>query len=378
MKTILWKCFDFKFRSVIVRYLIAVSAPILLLQLIKLADPILGQTIPSLIFFPGIILSAWLGGYREGIITTLISALIMHYSFFLPYNLYSVVELSIVRIVLFVAEGIAISIFIDIGKRKNKILEYRQKEKEMKKIILHLTEKNMSLEKEVKSRDEFLSIASHELKTPLTSMLLQTQHAIHNIKNVSLAHFSIESLLKMLESVENQTRRLSKMINDLLNISLITTGNLQLELTQEDLNILVAAVVDEFLTRTPSKKKSIILTCKEASLEGLFDGIRIQQAVSNLVSNAIKYGNGNPIEITVRKKWEKAYIIIKDSGIGISKEQQKEIFGLFKRGVPSEKYRGLGVGLYIANQIVHAHHGKISIASKVDKGSIFTIQLPLK
>lgn len=272
--------------------------------------------------------------------------------------------------------GVFFMLFIGSRKLTSKLLDYRKSEKKLQDRLEKVEEELLLAKKEIQSRDEFLSIASHELKTPLTSMLLQTQAALYNIRNVSLAHFSIEHLLKMLESVENQTTRLSKMINDLLNVSLITTGNLELETQKADLHLILKDVIEDFQEKLREKNYILTYENKEAVI-GYFDKIRMEQALTNLFSNAIKYGNNKPIEVILKKHNKMAILQVHDNGIGISKEQEKKIFELFKRAVDNRNYKGLGVGLYITRQIVEAHKGTISVTSKNGEGTTFTTTLPL-
>lgn len=229
----------------------------------------------------------------------------------------------------------------------------------------------------VQARDEFLSIASHELKTPLTSMLLQLQTVLRSIKSQSLADFSIERTMVSLESTISQSKRLSKLVNDLLNISLITTGRLELEREKTDLNRTVKEVVARFedLATREGSKISLNLTPR---VIGNWDRIRLEQVVTNLVTNAIKYGNGKPIKIELEKNKKSAVLRVIDEGIGIPPEQQEKIFDRFQRGKVNSSIKGLGVGLYLINEIVKAHHGQITLESNSNKGSIFTVQLPLQ
>ncbi len=228
----------------------------------------------------------------------------------------------------------------------------------------------------VQARDEFLSIASHELKTPLTSMLLQLQTVLRSIKSQSLADFSIEKTMVSLESTISQSKRLSKLVNDLLNISLITTGRLELEKEKTDLTRTVKEVVARFEEQATREGSTISLDLSSKVI-GNWDRIRLEQVVTNLVTNAIKYGNGKPIKVELMKDKKYAVLTVIDQGIGIPKEQQDKIFDRFQRGKVNSSIKGLGVGLYLINEIVKAHRGKISVESIPQKGSTFTVQLPL-
>lgn len=360
------------------RYVFAICTPFILFGIIQIPFLTFLRSNATLVFMGGVVFSSWNGGLKSGVITSLLSAIFLNYYFTVPYGLEVFQQINgAAKFIMFTLEGSIISFIIDGVGRRREIEKYRAHVKELKEKNEILYKENTTLQKEIRSRDEFLSIASHELKTPLTSMLLQTQHALHSIRNVSLAHFSIESLLKMLESVENQTKRLSKMINDFLNISLINTGNLQLEYDEVDLNKLVQDVINEFSPKI--KEEEYILTYfQEDKITGLWDKVRIEQVVSNILSNALKYGSGKPIEITVRSNYSKAQVIIKDHGIGVPKDKQKKVFQLFERGVPQEEYKGLGVGLFITREIVRAHQGELTFSSKPRHGSVFTINLPIR
>ncbi len=362
----------------LLRYIIAILLPLLFLAILELPQFQFARSSAILLFLAAVGLSAANGGYKAGFITALLSSVIINYFYTPPYLLESFTNINgISKLLLFLLEGIFISIIIDILGKRTEIDIYKNKVKDQKLQIENLEAENNHLRNEIRSRDEFLSIASHELKTPLTSMLLETQHALHNIKNVSLAHFSIESLLKMLETVENQTKRLSRMINDLLNVSLITTGNLNIEPEKVNLNMLVAEVLEEFSKRL--ERDSIKVSFHEEDIiEGYWDKLRIQQAVTNIISNAIRYGANKPVNLTIKKYYSNAQIIIEDHGIGMSKTTQKKIFDLFERGVAQENYKGLGVGLYITRQIIDAHKGTIKVISKEGKGSTFILILPLE
>lgn len=324
----------------------------------------------------GVGLSSWAGGYKAGIIYTLLFVIVLNIPLvFLNLNSPIKEPRLLVSSFLLVISGILLSFLVDAARRQEKILLYKKREKEMKKRIYDLEIETANYKKEIRSRDEFLTIASHELKTPLTSMLIQTQTALHNIRNVSLAQFSIESLLKMLVSVEHQTKRLSKMINELFNISIMTTGNLVLEKEPANLTEITQQVLNDFYERIQHEGYTVTFE-HEDNITGNWDKVRITQAITNLLSNAIKYGNKRPINIRAKKTNNFAELIISDHGIGIAKKKQREIFGLFERADQSGNIKGLGVGLYISRQIVEAHKGTILVSSRLGKGTTFIVRLP--
>lgn len=337
-----------------------------------------GTTSYYILSLLAVLFSSWYGGTKAGFITTGLTVLAIDYLFIPPqYSLLIHPLATVVDLIIFAGAGIIIVVIIDKVQNTTDVLDYKHKEQEYLKLLTQLQKENVQFQKEVKARDEFLSIASHELKTPLSAMLLQIQTALYNIRNVSLANFSVEKLLKMLQSTEQQSKRLSKMINDLLNVSLITTGRLELDKEEADLSLLVKEVVDRFSERA-EREKSPITFKGEAKVIGDWDKLRIDQAVTNLIANAIKYGDAKPIEIHVAHHDGMGKIAVTDHGIGIPMDRQAKIFERFERAVSNHTYKGLGVGLYITHQIVKTHHGNITLRSKPNDGSTFIIELPLK
>ncbi|HLL60697.1 MAG TPA: HAMP domain-containing sensor histidine kinase [Candidatus Nitrosocosmicus sp.] len=357
-------------------FAIFISLVALIIQIYLL--PFVDQKTPFLLFFPAVTLSAWYGGLRPGILTTILSLILAAYYLIPPYHSLLITNIpSLVQLFLFAMSSSLISIALEKSKRIDETKEYRLREKDYVMELKKLREEQIIAKEEIKARDEFLSLTSHELKTPLTSMLLQLQTIIHNIRNVSLAEFSVENLMKMLENGELQVKRLSKMINDMLNVSLITTGRLELEIEEMDLSQVVRDVVTSFSER--AKKEGYTLTLDaNTPVIGHWDKLRIEQVVTNLLSNAIKYGNQQPIHIQVEKNSSEARLVVKDQGIGISQEHQELIFQRFARAVSGKEFKGLGIGLYITKQIIERHNGRIKVQSKPKRGSTFIVELPLK
>lgn len=273
------------------------------------------------------------------------------------------------------AASIVAGFLIGIFTKQQVLLKKR--ENQLKDIIQSERKAKEEAQEAIRARDEFLSVATHELKTPLTTIILRIQSTLDSILNQSLANFSGERLVSSLNIAHEQTRRLQSLIKDLLNFSLITTGKLDLELKEEDLTESVKSVISRFEDHLAIAGSSLKLEANE-EIRGFWDQVRLDQAISNLLTNAIKYGEGSPIEITIKKDGEKAKITVSDKGIGIDPSLQKTIFERFKRGTTDLKFQGLGIGLFIVKQIVEAHGGKIYVKSKPGEGSKFTIELPIK
>lgn len=233
-----------------------------------------------------------------------------------------------------------------------------------------------ALKAAVNSRDEFLSIASHELKTPLTTLLIQVQMRKRNLLKQDEYLFDRSKLLKMIESDEKQIHRLTRLIDDMLDIARISSG--RLSVNPEDVNLcaLVREVADRLSDQLQASGCDLIINTQDEVL-GSWDRFRIEQVITNLFMNAAKYGPGKPIVATVSSQNGLALFTVKDQGMGIAKENHERIFMQFERAVTHTEVSGLGLGLYIVKQILEAHHGTIEVESELGHGALFTVKLPL-
>lgn len=226
----------------------------------------------------------------------------------------------------------------------------------------------------VELRDTFLSVASHELKTPLTSIYLQFEI----LKRSTLKTTENDpKVISLFERFQSQLERLTRLINELLDVTRIASGKMDLDIAEMDLGKLVGDICTNFEGEALQKNSPISLEVKSPVI-GHWDTSRVEQVVMNLISNAIKYGNKQPISIQVFKDTEWALVEIKDNGLGIAPEDQARIFQRFERAIDSNSISGLGLGLFICNEIIIRHGGEIKVESSLGQGSLFTIKLPLK
>lgn len=239
-----------------------------------------------------------------------------------------------------------------------------------------LQEALVKVEDALRVRDEFLSIASHELKTPLTGLLLQTQMLQRFTRRMGDKGAMSERISAMADTMERQVKRLSRLTYDLLDISRIASGRLELTPEAMDLRELVEEVTGRFGDEAAIRGCDIFLHNKSPII-GHWDRLRLDQVVTNLLSNAIKYGEGRPIDVSTVRDRDRARLVVQDHGVGIAPADRERIFERFERIRPAGDPGGLGLGLYITRQIVDLHGGAIHVESVPGHGSAFTIDLPL-
>ena len=259
------------------------------------------------------------------------------------------------------------------------ISEQKQLEQQQRALLEKEHQAREVAEKLVNMRDDFLSIAAHELKTPLTPISIQLQvieRALNKWKESGPSPTMIDNLLQISETSKKEITRLSKLVDELLDVSRITGGRLQINREEVDLSALVNTMIQRYSTED-LKHGSTITSYIEENILGLWDRFRLESVVENLLTNAIKYGERRPIEITLKKTQDKAILSVRDHGIGIADVDKEKIFKRFERAVSVKNFSGLGLGLYISNKIVEAHEGKIRVESEVGKGSNFIVELPV-
>ncbi|WP_241759219.1 sensor histidine kinase [Pyxidicoccus parkwayensis] len=224
----------------------------------------------------------------------------------------------------------------------------------------------------VRSRDEFLSIAAHELRTPLTPLRLQLDTLRRSVAAAGLAD---ERVTRHLERSSAQVQRLAQLVERLLDVSRVATGRLGLLLEELDLSALAMEVTDRFREEAEAAGSKLEVHTP-GPVCGVWDQLRLEQVLSSLLSNAIKYGASRPIAVSVEGHGELARLCVQDQGIGLKREDTRRIFDRFERAVSARHYGGMGLGLYVAKQIIEAHGGTILVRSQPGKGSTFTVILP--
>lgn len=226
----------------------------------------------------------------------------------------------------------------------------------------------------IRVRDEFLSIASHELKTPLTSMKLRLQQMKLTLVKQRHDPLLAEKVSFVLEVFGDQLRRLTFLVDQLLDVSRINEKQLDLRLEVVDLSALAREVADHLEEQLKRAGCELELEAEE-SVIGEWDRVRMEQVMINLLTNAMKYGAGRPVRMKTELHGEKIRLLVEDHGTGIPPEAQARIFERFERAA-SRNYGGLGLGLFITRQIVEAHGGRIWVESEPGMGTTFVVELP--
>lgn len=251
----------------------------------------------------------------------------------------------------------------DISERKEREAERKLEREELRKAI--------------HARDEFIGICSHELKTPITSMKLQFQLAAKQFEKNDPKVFTRESVHKRIISSNTQLDRMSRLIEDMLDVSRISSGKLIMKKENVDVNALVEEVLSRFNDQLAILDIPINFQMTHKHLHVYGDRFRIEQVFTNLLTNAIKYGESGAIDIDLTKAGRMIRFSITDHGLGIKEDNIDRIFNRYERAIPASNISGLGLGLYITKQIVMAHGGRINVISKLGKGSTFSVELPL-
>jgi len=273
-----------------------------------------------------------------------------------------------------------VSVFVDLYRNRKRLArqleELERSRREQEVLLDELRSTKVELENAVRMRDDFMSIVSHELKTPLNTLILEVQLRKLQLGRKNFAAFSEDKLQQMVDKDERQIQSLIRLIDDMLDVSRIRTGKLSIRPTQVDLGKLVASVVENFAPQMEASGCTLLFQRPEPVI-GLWDEFRIEQVLANLLTNAMRYGAGQPVQVNVSTTAAGACIEVRDHGIGISQKSLERIFCQFERAEGSESSAGLGLGLFIAEQIIKAHSGLIQVESEEGQGALFRVLLPL-
>jgi PAS domain S-box-containing protein len=250
------------------------------------------------------------------------------------------------------------------------------------KVTRDLTERRLADEERVKLaraeeairlRDEFLSIASHELKTPLTSLKIQLDSLKARLTTPD------EKTRRAVDRAARSADRLHHLVESLFDVSRMSTGRLTLSRQEIDLGEVLKNQIEE-LSYAAGRAGCSLSVTTVPGVRGCWDQLRLEQVVTNVFENAIKYSAGTPLSVSLELDLPRAEAVIEiaDRGPGIPEADLLRIFDRFERAVPSRHFGGLGLGLYVSRRIVEAHGGSITASNREGGGSSFTIRLPMR
>ncbi|WP_051378852.1 hybrid sensor histidine kinase/response regulator [Derxia gummosa] len=293
-----------------------------------------------------------------------------------------------------------VNVFVELYRQRVALREQlealRRSQAEQEALLCELRATQDQLRLAVRIRDDFMSMASHELKSPLTALRLQCQLRARHLARGNLDAFAPDKLERMVATDGELVDGLVRLIDDMLDISRIRSGKLSIEPAPCDFAAIVRRVAERFAEQLRGCGG-----CELAlpdSLVGRWDAMRLEQVTTNLVTNALRYGGGRPIAMRLAVEGgtqdegdampadrsavgsavgARAVLTVRDHGIGIRKEDCERIFQPFERVTGEHGRGGLGLGLYIVRQIVEAHGGRIDVDSVPGEGSAFRVELPL-
>ncbi|WP_338923264.1 hybrid sensor histidine kinase/response regulator [Pseudomonas silesiensis] len=273
-----------------------------------------------------------------------------------------------------------VNVFVDLFRQskamKQQVEALERSRREQAALLEQLQSTQLELEQAVRMRDDFMSIVAHEVRTPLNGLILETQLRKMHLARDNAAAFTLEKMHAMVDRDERQIKSLIRLIEDMLDVSRIRTGKLSIRPTRFDLSALVEDLLQNFAPQIEAAESSVTLQAGHPVV-GHWDEFRIEQVISNLLTNALRYGAKSPITVKVYSESGQALVEVQDLGIGIGEENQKRIFQQFERVSAKHAVAGLGLGLFISEQIVTAHGGSITVQSRIGEGALFRVCLPL-
>ncbi len=236
--------------------------------------------------------------------------------------------------------------------------------------LADLRQEIAGLREAVRARDDFIAIAAHELRNPMTPIIGVAELALAAAQaSQGVCPPRITDLLRRLQLLAHDFIKRS---TRLLDVSRIEAGNLQLERCPTDLSSIVRSAARSYEAMAARARSPLVLDVQDG-VTSLGDGLAVEQVVENLLSNALKFGAGKPVAIHLRSDGRSATLRVRDLGIGMSTDQQARIFARFEQVMTHHKGSGFGVGLWVANRLVAAMDGEISVSSVMGEGSTFTV-----
>ena len=272
-----------------------------------------------------------------------------------------------------------VQVFVDLYRQRTELRRQlaalEESRRRQQALVAELQDTQIELERALRMRDEFMSMVVHELRTPLSVLAMEVRVRQHQVAAGNGTFFSAENLSRMFERDQRQVRSLTRLIDDMLDVSQIQHGKLSIRRGRCDLAAMLRRVVAE--VQGQRSDVPITLGTDGADVVGEWDEFRLEQVVVNLLTNALRYGAGKPVRVELEQLPGAAAIRVTDQGVGIAPDDRARVFEQFVRVGDRMRTPGLGLGLYITKQLVEAHGGTISVESTLGEGSTFTVALPI-
>ncbi|MEO8023183.1 hybrid sensor histidine kinase/response regulator [Polaromonas sp.] len=273
-----------------------------------------------------------------------------------------------------------VNVFVDLycqrmeTRRQVEALEASRKEQQV--LMQQLQATQGELQAAIRMRDDFMSMVVHELRTPLNSLFLEAQMRKMQLDRGRIDIFDTPYLQNMVARDKRQIEAMTRLIDDMMDASRIRSNQLSIRPAPVELSSLLERVVANLSNQALAAGCTITLDAAKP-VTAMGDEFRIEQVVINLLTNALRYGAGKPVDVSLSPLPQGACISVRDQGRGVSEADQQRIFEQFSRIVSDDGTGGLGLGLYITHQLVEAHGGSIRVESRLGEGSVFTVTLPL-
>jgi len=272
-----------------------------------------------------------------------------------------------------------VQVFVDLYRQRTELrrqlVALEESRRRQQALVSELQTAQADLKRALQMRDEFMSMVVHELRTPLSVLAMEVRVRQHQVAAQNTAFFAPENLSRMFERDQRQVRSLTRLIDDMLDVSQIQHGKLSIRRSRCDLTAMLKRVVAEVQGQRSDVPIALQADCVD--LVGDWDEFRLEQVVVNLLTNALRYGGGKPVQVELTQLPGAAAIRVTDQGVGIAPEDRARVFEQFVRVGDRLRAPGLGLGLYITKQLVEAHGGTISVESALGEGSTFTVALPM-
>ena len=276
-----------------------------------------------------------------------------------------------------VRSKVAVFVALDQQRRETRrqMLALERSRQEQETLLRELNQTQQELQRSLKMRDEFMSLVAHELRTPLNTLFLETQMRSLQIKRGNAAAFAPQQMEAMVQRDERQIKSMIRLIDDMLDVSRMRSGKLSIRPTQVQLMTLLERVVSDLSLQAATTGSSLTLRPHDP-VSGCWDEFRVEQVIVNLLTNALRYGGGQPVQVSVEQVGECVRIDVRDGGKGIAPGDLERIFEPYERGARNGEPKGLGLGLYISRQLAISHSGELRVTSNPGEGSTFSLMLP--